>query len=76
MSINPIQLLQALSQSPNPQVMFEQLLSNNPNMAQALNGIRNSTQGANPKDVAMQLAKQRGISEEQIMKMYNGLNKK
>ena len=76
MNVNPIQLLQAFSQSPNPKAMFEQMLSSNPQAMQTLNSIRNSTQGSSPKDVALQLAKQRGIPEEQIMQMYNGLNRK
>ena len=74
--ITPVQLFQALSQAQNPQVLFEQMLNSNPQMSKTLNELRNSTQGSSPKDVALQLARQRGIPEEQIMQMYNGLNRK
>ena len=60
----------------NPMQMFQQMLQQNPQMMSALSQIQNSTQGANPKDVAMQLAKQRGISEQEVMNMYNSLNRK
>ena len=73
---NPMQILQMLQQSQNPQAMFENMIRNNPNLSNALNQLRNSTQGANPKDVAMQLARQRGIPEQQVMQMFNSLTHK
>lgn len=76
MPINPMQLFQMLSGSNNPQMMFQQMLQQNPQMSSALSQIQNSTQGANPRDVAMQLARQRGVSEQQIMSMFNSLNRK
>lgn len=72
---NIFNMINAFKQSQNPQVMFEQLLSQNPQMAQGFNALRNSTQGSNPKDIALQLAKQRGIPEQQVMQMFNALNK-
>ena len=74
--MNPMQLFQMFRNHPNPQSMFQQMLQNIPQMSSALSQIQNSTQGANPRDVAMQLAKQRGISEQQIMNMYNSLARK
>ena len=74
--MNPMQLFQMLQGSPNPQQAFQQMLQQNPQMNSALSQIQNSTQGANPRDVAMQLAKQRGMSEQQVMNMFNALNKK
>jgi hypothetical protein len=76
MPINPMQLFQMLSGSNNPQMMFQQMLQQNPQMSSALSQIQNSTQGANPRDIAMQLARQRGMSEQQIMSMFNSLNRK
>ena len=76
MPMNPMQLFQMLQGSQNPQQMFQQMLQQNPQMSSALSQIQNSTQGANPRDVAMQLAKQRGMSEQQVMNMFNALNKK
>lgn len=76
MQMNPMQLFQMLQGSQNPQQMFQQMLQQNPQMSSALSQIQNSTQGANPRDVAMQLAKQRGMSEQQVMSMFNALNRK
>ena len=76
MPINPMQLFQMLSGSNNPQMMFQQMLQQNPQMRSALSQIQNSTQGANPREIAMQLARQRGVSEQQIMSMFNSLNRR
>lgn len=73
---NLMQMLQMFRTAQNPQAMFEQMLQQNPQMATTLNQLRNSTQGSNPRDVAMNLAKQRGISEEQVMQMFNSINRK
>lgn len=73
---NPMQILQMFQQAQNPQAMFENMIRTNPNLSNALNQLRNSTQGANPKDVAMQLARQRGIPEQQVMQMFNSLTRK
>ena len=73
---NPMQILQMFQQAQNPQIMFENLIKSNPNLANVLNQVKNSTQGANPKDVALQLARQKGISEEQVMQMFNSLTHK
>ena len=76
MPMNPMQLFQMLQNSQNPQQMFQQMLQQNPQMSSALSQIQNSTQGANPRDVAMQLARQRGMSEQEVMNMFNSLNRK
>jgi hypothetical protein len=76
MPINPMQLFQMLSGSNNPQMMFQQMLQQNPQMSSALSQIQNSTQGANPREIAMQLARQKGVPEQQIMSMFNSLNRK
>ena len=73
---NPMQILQMFQHAQNPQMMFENLIKSNPNLANVLNQVKNSTQGANPKDVALQLARQRGIPEEQVMQMFNSLIRK
>lgn len=71
-----MQMFQMLRGSQNPQQMFQNMLMQNPQMSSALSQIQNSTQGANPKDVAMQLARQRGMSEQEVMNMFNSLNRK
>lgn len=74
--MNPMQMFQMLRVAQNPQQMFQNMLMQNPQMNSALSQIQNSTQGANPKDVAMQLARQRGMSEQEVMNMFNSLNRK
>ena len=73
--MNPMQMFQMLRGAQNPQQMFQNMLMQNPQMSTALSQIQNSTQGANPKDVAMQLARQRGMSEQEVMNMFNSLNR-
>lgn len=74
--MNPMQMFQMLRGSNNPQQMFQNMLMQNPQMSTALSQIQNSTQGSNPRDVAMQLARQRGMSEQEVMNMFNSLNRK
>jgi hypothetical protein len=74
--MNPMQMFQMLRGAQNPQQMFQNMIMQNPQMSSALSQIQNSTQGANPKDVAMQLARQRGMSEQEVMNMFNSLNRK
>ena len=74
--MNPMQMFQMLRVEQNPQQMFQNMLQQNPQMSSALSQIQNSTQGANPRDVAMQLARQRGISEQEVMNMFNSLNRR
>jgi hypothetical protein len=74
-NMNPMQMLQMFQQSANPQAAFEMLLNKNPQLANSLMQLRNSTQGANPRDVALQLARQKGIPEEQVMQMFNSINR-
>ena len=74
--MNPMQMFQMLRGAQNPQQMFQNMMMQNPQMSTALSQIQNSTQGANPRDVAMQLARQRGMSEQEVMNMFNSLNRK
>ena len=74
--MNPMQIFQMLRGAQNPQQMFQNMLMQNPQMSSALSQIQNSTQGANPRDVAMQLARQRGMSEQEVMNMFNSLNRR
>ena len=74
--MNPMQMFQMLRGAQNPQQMFQNMLQQNPQMSSALSQIQNSTQGANPRDVAMQLARQRGMSEQEVMNMFNSLSRR
>ena len=74
--MNPMQMFQMLRGAQNPQQMFQNMIMQNPQMSSALSQIQNSTQGSNPRDVAMQLARQRGMSEQEVMNMFNSLNRR
>ena len=71
-----MQMFQMLRGAQNPQQRFQNMLQQNPQISSALSQIQNSTQGANPRDVAMQLARQRGMSEQEVMNMFNSLNRR
>ena len=74
--INPIQLFQALRTARNPKQMFEQTVNQSPQHQNTFTQLQNSSNGASYEQIARQLAKQRGISEEQLMQMYNQFGNK
>jgi hypothetical protein len=74
--INPMQLFQALRTARNPQQMFEQTVNQNPQLQNTFTQMKNSSNGASFEQMARQLAKQRGVSEEQLMQMYNQFGNK
>lgn len=73
---NPFDLMQAFQNARNPQELFINLIQNNPQNKQMLTQLQNSTNGASFEQMARQIAKQKGISEEQLMQMFNSLNRK
>ena len=74
--INPMQLFQTLRMAKNPQQMFEQTVNQNPQLQNTFTQMKNSSNGASFEQMARQLAKQRGVSEEQLMQMYNQFGNK
>lgn len=73
---NPFDLMQAFQNARNPQELFINLIQNNPQNKQMLTQLQNSTNGASFEQMARQVAKQKGISEQQLMQMFNSLNRK
>lgn len=65
MSNNPMgNIMQLMAQAGNnPQAFVQQLLQNNPQFAQRI-------QGQNPQQLAMQELQKRGINPNQIMQMF------
>ena len=64
--MNPIQMFQMLAQKQiNPQQILG-MLNGNPLFTQAQN-MMNS--GGNPKNIVMNIAKQKGITEQQLKEM-------
>lgn len=57
---NPQQLIQQIQQNPNANAMIQQLQST----------------GKSPKDMVMQIAKQRGIDMDQLQKLVNKMGRK
>lgn len=71
-----IQMLQMLNNAGGPQQFAQRVMQQNPQMQQIMDKLYNGPNGQNPKEIAMQLARERGIDPSQIMHMANkmGLN--
>ena len=57
----------------NPQQILQILIQQNPQMQNALYTLQNMSQGKNPKEFFMQLARQNGVNEQnmaQLMAMF------
>lgn len=65
MGFNPLQLLQVMRSSNNPMGVLNQLMGSNPEMGQVMRLIygKNSNQ---LKQTAMNMARERGVSLEQL----------
>ena len=74
--MNPMQFLQGIVMSRNPQKSLEQVVNQNPQLQNTFTQLQNSSNGASYEQIARQLAKQRGMSEEQLMQMYNQFGNK
>lgn len=53
----------AKKQGKNPQMLMNMMLQNNPQMQQTMTQIKNISNGKNPKEFFMQMAKQNGVEE-------------
>ena len=71
-----MQFLQGIVMSRNPQKSLEQAVNQNPQLQSTFTQLQNSSNGASYEQIARQLAKQRGVSEEQLMQMYNQFGNK
>ena len=60
-----MQLAGALQNSGNPMAMLSQMAGNNPMIAQAMK----MAQGGDPREIAMNLAKERGVDIGQLSQM-------
>ena len=68
--INPQLLIQILQGTRNPEQFVNNMLNANPQMRTAIEQMRNSANGASYEDIAKQLAKQRGMSDEDLQRLY------
>ena len=69
---NFFQMVQKMQQMQNPKQAFMGMLQNSP-ANQQIQAIQNSAGGRSMEQTVRQLAKQQGISEEQLMQAYNSL---
>ena len=75
MNNNFFQMVQQFQQMQNPKQAFMGMLQNSP-ATQQIKAIQNSAGGKSMEQTVRQLAKQQGISEEQLMQAYNSLANK
>ena len=50
----------------NPQAILQMLMQQNPQVGQLMTQFRNMSKGHNPKDFITQMARQNGLSEQNI----------
>ena len=67
------QIAQLINSGRNPQQVLNQIVGNNPQMQQNLKQLQNMAGNMNPRDFAIQLAKQNGMSEQQLMDLARQL---
>lgn len=73
MNNNFFQMVQQMQQYKNPQQMFMGMMQQNPQMQKQMQTMQNVSGGRSVEQTVRQLAKQQGISEEQLMQAYNSL---
>jgi len=73
MNINPMQVMQMLSQSKNPQQMLQNMIQNNPRASAMIKQMQSS--GMNAEQYTRQYAKQNNIDIDQIVNNFknNGM---
>lgn len=77
MNNNFFQLLQQVQQMRNPQQAVMGMIQNNPQFQKQMQTLQTVSGGRSMEQTVKQLAKQQGISEQQLMQAYNSLaNKK
>lgn len=76
MNNNIFNIINMIRTAKNSEQMLQNAVNQNPQIANIISQVQNSTSGASPQQVAMQMARQKGISEKEIMDMYNFLNGK
>lgn len=65
MPMNPMQVIQMLQRGANPNLLMMQLAQNNPAVRQAMQMVNGKTPDQ-IRDIAQQMAKQRGIDLNQL----------
>lgn len=66
-------LMQLKNMGRNPQAIMQMLMQRNPNYQQAITRVQNMSQGKTPQEFITQLAKQQGVSEQNLQNLMNML---
>lgn len=67
------QVVQQFQQAKDPKQAFMGMIQQNPQVQQKMQKMQNISGGRSMEQTVRQLAKQQGISEEQLMQAYNSL---
>ena len=51
----------------NPQMVLQMIMQQNPQVAQLMSQFRNMSNGRNPREFVTQMARQNGLSEQNIL---------
>ena len=63
--MNPLQMMQMVKMSRNPQMMIQTLMQTNPFMKQAMDYIQQN--GGNPKEAFYKLAEEKGVNPDSVL---------
>ena len=69
-------MIQHFQQAKDPKQAFMGMIQQNPQVQQKMQQMQNISGGRSMEQTVRQLAKQQGISEEQLMQAYNSLANK
>lgn len=72
--INPQQIMK-MFKGKNPQAVVQNLMQNNPRFSQIMNQVRGTVNqtGFTPEQLVRQMAKQNGMSDEELTEMYKSI---
>lgn len=74
---NPVNnVLQAMNGGMNPETIFNQMVNSNPQAKQFISQLQQQANGRSPRELAMQYAKQKGISDRDFMQLLNRMGLK
>ena len=59
-------IVQFVNSGGNPKQLVNQMINNNPQAKQAINAIEQKYKGKTPKQIAMQMAREKGIDLNQV----------
>jgi hypothetical protein len=70
-----VNFLQMILSAKNPREMIINLMNTNPQFQQALQSLHNSGGGASFEQMARTIAQQKGISEQELLNLFNSINR-